>query len=92
MKLQEKRNMMLNLVDQWQQSGMTQKEFAGQNNMSVVKLRYWVSKFRQGDQDTSFIQLSGICHDNVHIRYPNGVELSLPNQTSTLVIKSLVNI
>jgi hypothetical protein len=89
----EKRSMMLSLVDQWQQSGMSQAEFAQVQNLTLIKLRYWIRKHRQNANPTSaFIPLNGFAQQVISIRYPNGVELMLPLQVPAAILKSLVNI
>lgn len=89
---QDKRAGMLKLVEQWQQSGLSQGEFARIQNMTLVKLRYWIGRWRQSSNDTSgFIQLSGCSGQDISIRYPNGVELMLPARTPVGYIKSLIN-
>lgn len=89
---QDKRTMMLTLVEQWQQSGMSQAEFARVQNLTLVKFRYWIQRYRQLDGSKSgFIQLSGFAGGDINIRYPNGVELSLPAHTPVGVIRSLIN-
>jgi hypothetical protein len=93
MTFQEKRSMMLTLVEQWHQSGMSQAEFARVQNMTLVKFRYWVHKHRQRENPGSeFIQLNGFSQQQgISIRYPNGVELSLPAQVPVAALKSLLN-
>ena len=86
---QEKKSMMLSLVDQWRQSGMSQSAFARLQNITLFKLRYWIHK--QKEQGSAFVQLNGFSHQGIIIRYPNGVELSLPMQTPAIVLKSLIN-
>jgi hypothetical protein len=89
----EKRSMMLSLVEQWQQSGMSQAEFAQVQNLTLIKLRYWIRKHRQNENTTSaFIPLNGFAQQGISIRYPNGVELMLPVQVPAAILKSLVNI
>ncbi len=79
MNSQEKRSLMLSMVEQWEQSGMSQTAFAHSQRVTLVKLRYWIKKHRQTQQAGGFIQLSGLSScDAISIRYPNGVELSLP--------------
>lgn len=82
---------MFTVVEQWQQSGMTQSEFAKAQNLTLVKLRYWIHKHNQIGNGSGFIQLNGFSHECISIKYPNGVELSLPLQTPAVVLKSLVN-
>jgi hypothetical protein len=91
MTLQEKSAMMFTLVEQWQHSGMSQVEFARTKDLTLFKLRYWIHKHSKVEQGSSFIQLNGFSHQGINIRYPNGVELSLPAQTPAVVLKSLIN-
>jgi SOS-response transcriptional repressor LexA len=91
MNKQEKKSMMLTLVEHWQQSGMSQTAFARTQNITLFKLRYWIRKHQQIEQESGFIQLNKFSHQVISIRYPNGVELSLPMQTPAVVLKSLIN-
>lgn len=88
---QDKRSMMLSMVEQWQSSGMTQAEFAGVQNLTLVKFRYWIQRYRQQQSgDSEFIQLNGFSSGDISIRYPNGVELALPAHTPVGMIRSLI--
>jgi hypothetical protein len=83
--------MMLTLVEQWQQSGMSQAEFARVQYLTLVKFRYWIKRFRQQDDTRhGFVQLSGFAGRDISIRYPNVVELALPSHTPVGVIRSLI--
>ncbi|MBM3437024.1 MAG: hypothetical protein FJY07_12505 [Bacteroidetes bacterium] len=89
---QDKRAMMLTLVEQWQQSGLSQRKFVRVQNMTLVKLRYWIRRWRQSENNTSgFIQLNSYSDQDISICYPNGVELMLPVQTPVGYIESLIN-
>jgi hypothetical protein len=90
---QDKRSMMLSMVAQWQQSGMSQSEFARVQNLTLVKFRYWIQQHRKQESSGSgFIQLENFSQQDISIRYPNGVELSLPMQAPVGLIKSLLNL
>ncbi len=56
MKLAEKREQMLNMVDQWQQSDQTQKEFANENQIALAKLQYWIRQSRN-EQHGEYLQI-----------------------------------
>ena len=85
--------MMLTLVEQWIQSGLSQSEFSKTQNIKIVKLRYWIRKSRQLENPVSdFVQLAGQQSSGISIRYPNGVELLLPVFAPAQYIKSLINI
>ncbi|HPI21037.1 MAG TPA: hypothetical protein PKY56_11780 [Candidatus Kapabacteria bacterium] len=97
MKRSSNRELMIKLVNQWQASGLTQREFADNNNMSLHQLKYWIYKCGKGSvpkkSGHSFIQLEGLIGTSkICIRYPNGVEVTLPEQSSVSTIKSLINI
>ena len=84
--------MMLTLVEQWRQSGLSQAEFARIQNIQTVKLRYWIYKHSKAEYNNpGFIQLNGLPSSGISIRYPNGVELILPVQVSAGYLKSLIN-
>ncbi len=89
MTLQEKKAMMHNIVEQWQESGLSQAAFAKTNNIPLSTLSYRLKKFRK-NQNQDFIQLNGFSTSGISIRYPNGVELNLPAQTTAGFLKSLI--
>jgi len=89
MTLQEKKAMMHNIVEQWQDSGLSQAAFAKTNNIPLSTLSYRLKKFRK-NQNQDFIQLNGFSTSGISIRYPNGVELNLPAQTPAGFLKSLI--
>jgi len=87
---QEKQAIMRNTFEQWQESGLTQAAFAKMHSIPKATLSYWVNKFRQ-EEGQDFIQLNGLSAYGISIRYPNGVEVGLPMQTSAGFIKHLIN-
>jgi len=82
--------MMLTLVEQWQQSGMSQTEFAKVHDITLVKLRYWIRRWRQNDNSTSgFIQLNGYSGQDIRIRFPNTEIVCLCSTVKCLPICNL---
>ena len=93
MNKEEKHRQMFSMVEQWQQSGMSQVVFARANNIKLFTLRYWISKVRQQQEESSaFIQLNEPSGTGIIVRYPNGVELLLPLHAPAHLIKGLVNL
>lgn len=90
MTLQEKKGAMFQMMENWEQSGKTQIDFCEENKISVLKFRYWLKKYREKDIDFGFVQLNPVTEQELRIRYPNGVEILIPNQTPVCVIRSLV--
>jgi len=91
MSREEKREEMLTLVEQWQQSGMTQKEYAREHDIKLSKLRYWIRKHREELTSDGFIPFT-LPTDIIRLLYPNGIELQLPAHISPKMIKYLINL
>jgi len=52
---------MYNLVEQWQQSGVSQKQFSAEHNIKLATFSYWAKKYRiskQGDPGFARVELS----------------------------------
>ncbi len=89
----KKRSEMFSIVEQWQQSGMSQKAFSRANGINIYTLRYWISQSRQRQNESSgFVQLNEPSVADICLRYPNGVELLLPVHTPMSLIKGLINL
>jgi len=89
----KKRKEMFSIVEQWQQSGMSQKAFSRANGINVYTLRYWINKSSQRQNELSgFVQLKEPAVADICLRYPNGVELLLPAHTPMSLIKGLANL
>lgn len=89
--MKSQREKMQSFVSQWKDSGLSQAEFARSNELNLHTFRYWVSKHRkQEDESPVFITLDGYAATGISLHYPNGVELSLPAQTSLGVLKGLI--
>lgn len=81
------------IVLDWQSSGNTQVAYARTHNIKLVTLRYWISRHRQtADDQPAFIQIGGMGSQEIHIRYPHGVELILPAQVPAGFLRSLIHI
>ena len=50
---------MYELVEQWQQSGKTQKQFSEENHIKLATFMYWIQKHRQANApDHGFASLT----------------------------------
>lgn len=89
----ENKEYMLQLVQQWKNSGISQAAFAKSKGIHILKFRYWLQK-SEGCQakGAPFIELTNPAIQNINIRYPSGVEISLPSVTSIGLIKSLIEL
>jgi hypothetical protein len=91
--MKAQREKMEQLVLQWQDSGLSQSEFARKNQLKVHAFRYWVSKLRKDEDNApAFISLDGFVTSQISLHFPNGVELTLPAQTTVSVLKGLIQL
>ncbi|MHC1774641.1 MAG: hypothetical protein AB9834_04430 [Lentimicrobium sp.] len=83
----EKANQMTELAIKWKESGLSQRAFALEHGLKLAKFRYRIRKQHNLEHEgTGFIQIGG----RIGLRFPNGVELSLPLHTPVNIIRSLV--
>lgn len=76
--MEEKRARMFSLVEDWRQSGLTQKDFCASHGIKVATLGYWVARSREkGEADSGFIMVDrgSVRSKEIEIIYPNGVRL-----------------
>lgn len=90
MSREEKRKEMSMIVEQWQESGMTQKDFARSHEIKLSTLRYWIRKSRDEFSGGDFIPLNLSSGQAIRLFYPNGIEIELPAQTPVHVIRYLI--
>jgi transposase-like protein len=95
------RKAMLALIQQWQNSGMRQKDFYRQHNISAHVFYYWHKCYRK-QQDkiaeplsssNQFIELqpqaTGL-KTNIEIRLPGGIQIFCSDQVSVDYLKALI--
>jgi orotate phosphoribosyltransferase-like protein len=51
MEKQDRIQEMYDLVEQWQQSGLSQKQFSTEHNIKLPTFMYWIKKHRVQKQD-----------------------------------------
>jgi len=58
MENQDRTQEMYHLVEQWQQSGISQKQFSRENNIKLATFSYWVKKHKINQQgETGFARV-----------------------------------
>ena len=90
-------------VESWLGSGLTKKAWSEREGIPESRFRYWVKKYHlnrkrlRSDSDLNEVfmpvQVSGSPVERVlSIRYPNGVELSVPSDTGTVRLRELLGL
>lgn len=90
MDLEERKQEMYSLIEQWQATGLSQTAWCKQVGMSRSTLRKWLGRYESeygtpieqsiSSADSSFvsIELPPSTSGQLTINYPNGVQLSCP--------------
>jgi hypothetical protein len=101
---QEQRNThWRSLVEEQQQSGLSQKEFCKQRNLSLSKFVYYRYQFKEGNNKrvmkaSSFVavKVSGkenaVAPGEIKVSLPNGFQCSFPTHLDSIQIKRLVEV
>ena len=95
----EAREQMFALIDQWQQSSLSQKAFCEQHSIRYYVFHYWYKRYRlqQGgvnDSSPSFVKLQitkPVAAGGVEINYPGGIRLIFHGPVSSSYLKALVS-
>lgn len=95
-------------IELWKESGISQKNYCKQNNLSYNTFKYWLNKYhkdrqgRKSGSSKSFIPVhipqtvtAHIPEPNtgmISINYPNGVVLNCPVDISVEQLRGLINL
>ena len=86
---------MFDYINQWQQSGMTQKVFCGQVNLAYHVFHYWYKRYRITEsKPASFIKLgvSTPCvSSSIELVLPDGKRLLVPQPVSIDYLNALIS-
>ena len=78
----EHRAAMLQMITQWQQSGLTQKAFCSSNNIAYHVFHYWYGVYRSKQNTTgSFLPVNinpSFKYDQIIITGLNGIQVQFP--------------
>jgi transposase-like protein len=85
---------MFTFVEQWRQSGETQRSWCDMHGMHHAKFQYWVRKYREAHADRApdhaadFVDLippSGQAVTTLEVHFPSGAIVKLPASELDLV-------
>lgn len=85
MSSKEKRDQMLSMIADWQQSGMSKKQYCDSRGINEAKFYYWFSRSREQDSASgSFTPIDRSVRKEIEIIYPNGVVLKVESDLGLL--------
>lgn len=86
------------LVEQWQQTDLTQKEFSAQHQITPHAFGYWVNKYRKEHEQKntsassgSFIALTAQTTAGVEVIFPTGVMIRFSHEVPVSYLKQLLS-
>ena len=87
---------MFDHIDKWQQSGLSQKAFCGQSDLSYHIFHYWYKRYRMRENKpaSSFIKLGGCCPSvasHTELILPDGRRLLFHQSVSIEYLKALIS-
>jgi hypothetical protein len=97
--LSEVRQQMFEMIEEWQQSKLTQKEYCGQQSIKYHVFHYWYKRYRQEQSGTvginsSFVKLQiakPVAASVVEIHFPGGIRLFFHEPVSSNYLKALIS-
>lgn len=95
----ELRHQMFEMIEQWQQSGLTKKAFCEQQSIKHHSFFYWYKRYRQkqsgiDNNESAFLKLqvaSPVAAAMVEVHFPGGVRLLFHQAVSSDYIKSIIS-
>ncbi len=95
----ELRHQMFEMIEQWQQSGLTKKAFCEQQSIRHHSFFYWYKCYRQqqagiDNNESAFLKLqvaSPVAGATVEVHFPGGVRLLFHQAVSSDYIKSIIS-
>lgn len=97
--LPEVRQQMFKLIEQWQQSKLTQKAYCEQQSIKYYIFHYWYKCYRQeqcgvDNNNSSFVKLQiakPVAAGAVEIHFPGGIRLFFHEPVSSNYLKALIS-
>ena len=92
---------MFGMIEDWQRSGVSKKEFCKTRQIAEWKFYYWLKQYKEKDQNstghfvpvkTERVTQTQAIATGIEIQYPNGVKLVLPAGTGIQVIRTMVGL
>lgn len=94
----QKKDKMFDLIHQWEESGLNRKTFCRKHNLNLSQFSYWRTKYlkeqsgKEKESDEVFIPVKPATDSTLEIKYPNGVVIRVPENTSTGQLQTLINL
>lgn len=93
MSSKEKQERMFELIRRWKASGETMKDFVAYQGVALSKFQYWHKKYReQKESSGGVIQMRAGGLTEIRLRYPNGVEVLIPQGFPSSMITELIHL
>ena len=81
------------IIEKWEVSGLTKKEFCKQQDLAPSVFYYWYKKYKSAGSAGGFIPIkikNSIQESHLEILYPNGVKLKLSTDISPSLLRQYI--
>ncbi len=95
----EVRRQMFDMIEQWQQSGLSKKAYCEHQSIKHHTFYYWFKSYRQQHPDmennrSAFVKLQiekSPATSSIEIHFPGGIRLVFHEPVSSSYVKSLIS-
>lgn len=79
-------------MENWESSGEDRDQFCQQHELTLATFSYWRTRYRKSQKKPGelFTELQPEISNKIEVIYPNGVKVSLPQQSDPSMIKLLI--
>lgn len=92
----QKKAKMFELIEKWEDCGQSREHFCQEHNLNLSQFAYWRTKYLKAhpskEIDEAFIPVKPATDSGLEIKYPNGVSIKVPENTSTAQLQSLIHL
>ena len=93
------RHQMFQMIEQWKQSGLSQRAFCGQQSMRFHKFYYWYKCYRRqhetiDNHSERFVKLKiekSSVASSVEVHFPGGIHVVFHEPVSSNYLKTLIS-
>ena len=81
------------IIEKWEDSGLTKKEFCEQQGIAPSVFYYWYKKYKTQDNPAGFVPIkikNNTKAGQLEIHYPNGVKLKLSSDVSPSLLRQYI--
>ena len=85
----QKRTFWQHHIERWQQSGLSQKEYCKQHELTFSSFGYWRARLNRSKRAKKLIPVDIKTTDHARLSLPNGIRLEVPVHSLAVILPLL---